>query len=145
MTEPYRNPGSQAERAAMLKNDRRNNTLAGRTASEIELESRGRFGARQPQIIGENAPTYPKAADWVGQDNGQEPPLGIDVNAVPVVGEAFEVQASIAKANVSAEAASNSAGATAPDPAPSDCSSSRADVERPGADPIPRRPIHFEP
>jgi hypothetical protein len=89
MTDPYRNPASQKERAAILKNDQRNNTLAGRTASEIELEAKGRFGATKPQVIGEAA-QYPKGADWCGQDRAQEPPFGVDINAVPICGEPHE-------------------------------------------------------
>jgi hypothetical protein len=41
-----------------------------------------------------NYPTLPSASPW-HDGNAVEPPLGIDVNETPIVGEAWEVEASI--------------------------------------------------
>jgi len=86
------------EKARIAQNDRWN-TNFGRALIEMDQIS-GRFAARQKAtVIGENAPTYPKAAQWSIDRTGDEPSFGVDVSAPVVVGEAFEVQRSIDRIN----------------------------------------------
>jgi len=87
----YQNNHSQKERRAQLAHD----SFASRAANDIELESKERFGANKPQIIGEGAPNYPKGSAWTRDRLPDEPPLGYSVNDVPIVGERHEVQASL--------------------------------------------------
>ena len=59
----------------------------------------GRFNPGSYVSGSEPAVNYPAASGpWSGPQPGQEPPLGIDVNALEPVGEAFEVQRSLAEA-----------------------------------------------
>jgi hypothetical protein len=74
----------------------------------LEPSAGGRFAAlarqerdAKPSLIGTDPaaqyPKLPSSSPWAGGDVvGQEPPLGIDVNAMEPVGEAFEVEASLA-------------------------------------------------
>jgi len=140
----YQNNHSQATKAAMLKQDKAASTFSQRTANDIALESRGRFGGRQPQIIGENAPTYPKASDWVGQDRGQELPFPVDINAMEPVGTQAEIAASLKRVESASTATPRTeerAGAKAQGRDPSAAS---PDVEPTLGQPSPRRPVHFE-
>ena len=91
-TKPFNNPASQAVKAAILKNDVRQNTLLGRAATELLMEERGRF-ARQAKITAsEAAPFAYPGAPWTQNHLGQEAPLGFDVNAIEPVGEQFEIE-----------------------------------------------------
>jgi hypothetical protein len=87
----FNNDASQAEKRRVLRNDRAN-TFAG-IQETIDAEGSGRFSKHTTDT---GSQPYPRAAlpAWHVQ-LPPEPPLGIDVNAVPVVGEHFEVEASI--------------------------------------------------
>jgi hypothetical protein len=104
---PYTNTISQAERAAILKNDLRQNTLLGRAASELFMEERGRFAKPSVVIADAGAPTYPSAAPWTQSHVPDEPPLGFDVNAIEPVGEHFELEIEIERSRASSVAASH--------------------------------------
>jgi hypothetical protein len=111
------------EKAEVLRNDRRANTMHGRTSAELDLENTGRH-ARANTVIGVDGPVqYPMAApNWSADPTGVEPPLGFDVNAVEPVGESHEIQTSLAAVD-----------------APSDgVPSPTADVERAAATPTPK-------
>ena len=91
-TQPFNNSASQAERREEL----RQQTLQFRTAADLGLENSGRF-AKPFEVIGSSpTPQYPQVApNWANDPTGVEPPLGYSIDEAPVVGESFEVQASI--------------------------------------------------
>jgi hypothetical protein len=96
----FHNNASQATKREMLRQDKLNNTLYGRAQLEIEQLNTGRFAKANPSHSA--LPEYPKLPEnspWANDPVPPEEPLGIDVEATPVVGEAFEVQASIERAN----------------------------------------------
>jgi len=108
MTDNFKNTATMKEKAQIAQNDRWN-TNYGRAMAEME-QIAGRFAARQKaQVIGQNAPTYPQAADWTHDHTGDEPSFGVDVGAAPVVGEKFEVDASIARIKANSNGVSNDA------------------------------------
>lgn len=149
-------PLTQAEKAAILVEDRRNSTMLGRSQLDL-LELGGRY-ARQSQVVGgTGAPEYPAASGWTQDPGGVEPPLGLDISAVEPVGEIHEVNASIERRALTSlpsttkcgdDSASTSAtssdvavrtmaGANAPSP---------ADVEQPRPShpkPVFRRPVQL--
>lgn len=91
----------QKERLAVLLNDGlvRKDTLASRAASDIAQENQGRF-AKGTTITGSQAATlYPRLPANNPQNQmamvPPEPPLGMDVNETPIVGEAWEVERSL--------------------------------------------------
>jgi hypothetical protein len=90
----FHNDTSQKERAAILKNDVRVNTMHGRTMLDLEQELTGRFAKPSVVTAGEGAPTYPSGAPWTQDHTGLEAPLGVDINAMEPVGEQFEVDRS---------------------------------------------------
>jgi len=83
----------QAERQAVLENDRlvleqqRGSTLHQHGVSQASELSGGRFGATgAPTVIASKpsvASQYPAAAAQQRDPVGAEPPLGIDINAMP--------------------------------------------------------------
>ncbi len=88
---PFTNTTSPAERAAVLKNDWKMNTLQGRAVTELLMEERGRYARPVNVTAAENAPVAYPGAPWTREHTGQEPPLGFDLNAVEPVGEPHEV------------------------------------------------------
>jgi hypothetical protein len=104
---------TQAEKRAALLNDARVReqqqkqseppaTLHAFAMAEIAAERQGRHAAVTPStvVVGSTETTrYPGA----GQEDpvGQEPPLGFDLSAAPIVGEPHEIAASIAALDVS--------------------------------------------
>jgi hypothetical protein len=107
----FRNNASQAEREAMLKLDRRNNTMHGRALTELDQLMQGRF-SKPTEVVGTEPPIYPAAAAWTQDHLPPEPPLGFDVSAVEPVGEPFEIERSRASAGSSTEHDDKSASAT---------------------------------
>ena len=95
-THNYHNHATQAERKAIVKNDSyitsERNTYLSRTEAELEEESGGRFKKKtRTTIVGVNPasvyPRLPQSSPWASPcPSGVEPPLGIDVNAVPDLG-----------------------------------------------------------
>jgi hypothetical protein len=73
-------------------------------ASEAGL-ARGRFTAREKsEVIGAEPVRYPRLPEtspWATEPVGQEPPLGLDVNAVEPCGTYFEIQQSIERSGAS--------------------------------------------
>jgi hypothetical protein len=99
--------------------DAQRNKDASTFLSHTHNEEGGRF-AKPQQVVGATpAPDYPAGQNWANDPTGVEPPLGIDVNAIDPVGEAFEVEASLAAVD-----------------APS---ASSPDVRAPAATPNPKR------
>jgi hypothetical protein len=97
-SQPFNNDATPDERRDVLQNDRDllpKTCFSSFAAAFAEEDRGGRFKTEQPtQIIGTAPiPKYPGA----GQVDpvGQEPPLGVDLSAAPIVGEPHEVQASI--------------------------------------------------
>jgi hypothetical protein len=109
------NSSSREEKAEVLKNDR--DTMHSRALNDVELGQGGRF-ARKSQVIGEGMIEYPKAAEWVGADQGIEPPFPIDISELAPTGEPFEIQASLER-NASADQSPITAGAGPETAAPS--------------------------
>jgi hypothetical protein len=95
---PFNNDSTPDERREVLQNDRDllpKTTFSTFAEAFADEERGGRFKTDRPtQIIGSApVPNYPGA----GQEDpcGMEPPLGLDLSAAPIVGEAHEVRASI--------------------------------------------------
>jgi hypothetical protein len=64
-------------------------------AGDVELELGGRFAKLTPTTVTgsdpvSKVPRQPEGSPWANDPLGTEPPLGIDVNAVEVVGEPHE-------------------------------------------------------
>src|SRR5262245_38075957 len=101
----FRNDASQKERAAILKNDLRTQTMQGRAVAELQMEERGRF-ARQANVTGATPatqyPQLPASSPWASDPLPPEPPLGFSVEEMDPVGEQFEVDRS--RATISAAA-----------------------------------------
>jgi len=91
----FRNEATQKERAAILKNDLKMQTLQGRAIAELQMEERGRFARNVNVTASETAPVAYPGAPWTQDHLGQEPPLGFDVNEVPAIGEPHEIEASL--------------------------------------------------
>jgi hypothetical protein len=77
-------PSSQAERRAMIRQDREASTYHAQAKLSEQLDA-GRY---KSTIIGsEESVRYPAASGhWSGPQPGPEPELGIDVNYVEAVG-----------------------------------------------------------
>jgi hypothetical protein len=76
-----------AEKGAFARNDKLNNSYAGRAISELLQENIGRFRKlTDPSPI----PTYPKASDWSTEVVGPEPPLGYSIDEMAVCGDTVE-------------------------------------------------------
>jgi hypothetical protein len=131
----YNNPHSQKERRAQLIHDKQAATVAERQQIEDFLINRGRFA--KPQQQGPN-PEYAAGSNWTRDPVPDEPPLGVDVNAMEPVGEPHEVQASMKR-----KSAIDLDGAQGRSLAPSSAPLPHADVETDRPTPI-RRPVHFE-
>jgi hypothetical protein len=82
----------------MIGDDNAASTYQNFAQSDASLENQGRF-AKAQHISGTQPTTqYPRlpSGPWSGPDpSGLEPPLGIDVSEAPIVGEPFEVEASL--------------------------------------------------
>lgn len=146
--QPYRNLATMREKAAILKNDRRMNTMHGRAQIELEQLMTGRF-ARRAEVSGvEAAPVAFPAAEWTCADPGLEPPTGIDINAQEPTGEPFEINASIER-----RAASLPSTMTERDDSAGVVATSSNNAERPtgdaakqdaaGASPVPTKPTVY--
>jgi hypothetical protein len=89
MTGEYQNDASQAERKAMLKNDRQAKTYFERAQVEVGSELGGRYRHLAPaSVVG--VPQYPQQppnSPFRQDPTGAEPPLGIDVNSMMGVGQ----------------------------------------------------------
>jgi hypothetical protein len=110
----YRNDATRETKAEMARNDRLNNTLYGRGLLDAEQMNIGRFA--KPPYSKSPLPEYPKlpeSSPWSHDPVGDEAPLGLDISAVPEVGEAFEIAASLAN-SASDETISPDAGAKGP-------------------------------
>jgi hypothetical protein len=107
------NPFSQEERRRVLANDRQTSTLG----DHVEPSAGGRFaelarreGASKPTVIGADpAANYPAGPAWTNAAVGLEPPLGVAIDAMEPVGEAFEIEASLAASVAPASVASSPA------------------------------------
>src|SRR5262249_23030820 len=120
----FRNEANQEERAAVLKNDFRANTMQGRAVAELQMEERGRFARQANVTASEAAPVAYPGAGWTENHIPDEPPLGFDVNAMEPVGEQFEVD----RSRATIVAASHSEGRD-------DCAASSSSVAQAGAAP----------
>ena len=95
-------PATQAERREVLRDAGTSTFL-----DHVEPSPVGRFaelarrdGEAKPSLIGTMpSANYPVAADWTsnGAGVGVEPPLGQNINDMEPVGEAFEVEKSLAE------------------------------------------------
>jgi hypothetical protein len=122
----FQNPASQAEKAAMLREERRlrasdhePTTLHQMASVGLSLEG-GRFVSKDIIISGSEASVrYPAASGpWAaGPQPGLEPPTGIDVNAMEPVGTSAEIAASLEALAEEAPVGSASVGAEPADPA----------------------------
>jgi len=91
----FSNNSSQRERRAVIKNDATTfHDFAQSQADEVG----GRF-AKPTQVSGKDPATlYPKlptSSPWSSDPVPPEPPYGQDISEPPVVGESFEVEASL--------------------------------------------------
>jgi hypothetical protein len=88
----FNNNASQAERKQVLKD-----TMFNRASSEAS-EISGRW-AKPTQVTGKDQamhyPRLPTSSPWSNPIEAAEPPLGVDVNETPIVGESFEVEQSL--------------------------------------------------
>jgi hypothetical protein len=90
---PVRTDITMKEKEAVLRNDLRANTFAGRAQAEAD-DVRGRWAEiNKSNVVGATpTPQYPAGPNWSVDPTGVEPPLGIDVNAVEPCGEKFEIE-----------------------------------------------------
>jgi hypothetical protein len=98
---PFHNSASQSERRAVLKNEREAGTYAAFAESDAGI-ARGRFtGQQKSMVIGSSGPVrypaLPPNSPWARDPVPDEPPIGIDISAAPVVGECHEITASLAE------------------------------------------------
>jgi hypothetical protein len=96
--EPYTNDTSQRERKETLRNDQRTSTFFDQSKISAALEE-GRKALANIHTGSEKFVAYPPQPDtspWSGPQPGPEPPLGYSVEDQIPVGEAFEVQRSLA-------------------------------------------------
>jgi hypothetical protein len=96
----FRNNASYKERVEILKEERRQNTMLGRSQLDL-LELGGRY-KRQSQVIGTEPPIYPAASSWTEQDPGLEPVLGYSIQDQEAVGTQAEIAASLERSRASA-------------------------------------------
>jgi hypothetical protein len=86
---------SQAERRRVLANDRKVSTYRDAAQASIDDLCGGRYGAiGKPTVTGAAPISYPRLPSDAPSNQaamiGDEPPLGIDVNAMEPVGEIHE-------------------------------------------------------
>ena len=83
-THEFKNDSDQAERRRVQRD-----TYLARAQAELD-EAGGRFKRQTPRLVGAGPPQYPRlpsSSPWASPDpSGDEPPLGIDVKAVPDLG-----------------------------------------------------------
>jgi len=98
---PYHNDSPQSARRAVTENDwrvRKGGTYHEFAASEAGAIG-GRFAAESKQrVVGSASfkyPALPANSPWASDPVPAEEPLGVDLNAAPVVGEAHEVEQSL--------------------------------------------------
>jgi hypothetical protein len=108
----YRNTATMREKAQVLANDRKANTMFGRALLELEQERVGRFAKAAQVTAAEAAPEAFAAADWTRQDPGLEPPLNYSIDAMEPTGTCKEIERSRASAGSSTEHDDKSASAT---------------------------------
>jgi hypothetical protein len=92
---PVRTDITMKEKEAVLRNDQRANTFAGRAQAEAD-EIQGRWAQEhKATVIGAGPVQYPRLPEnsWTNDPTGVEPSLGIDVNTVEPCGEKFEIDA----------------------------------------------------
>jgi hypothetical protein len=95
---PYTNQSTRRDKAEALKAD----TYFNRAQIDADLDAPGGRFREKETITGSQASTkYPcqdSASPWSGggADPGVEPPLGVEINAQEPVGEAHEIEASLA-------------------------------------------------
>ena len=92
---PYHNETSMDERREALKNDTTkgggpsNDTYLSRAARSLGAELGGRFAhlGKEQSVVGQRGPhvwpRQPTGSPWRGDEVPDEPPLGINVNALP--------------------------------------------------------------
>jgi hypothetical protein len=80
----YRNDSSQAERRAILKQDREASSYAAHAQNAVDLNPGGRFAASKAAVVGKApVPQYPTipSGPWSAPDpSGLEPSLGYSVD-----------------------------------------------------------------
>jgi hypothetical protein len=100
------NDSSQAERRAILRNEREVGTYHAFAAGEAGVVG-GRFAARERSAVtgatpAPQYPTLPVNSPWATEPVGQERPLGFSVDEMIPAGEPHEVTASLGEANLDA-------------------------------------------
>jgi len=100
---PYHNESSQSERRDVLRNERtQHSTYFEQAAATVGAELGGRFAALargQQTVVGTAPSPYPRqhGTPWSEPDPNQEPPLGVDINAMEPVGGPPEVAPALPK------------------------------------------------
>jgi hypothetical protein len=111
-TKQFRNDTSPTEKLETLLNDKRvlrqqkdASTFAQFASSDANQDA-GRFAAINKATVVGATPKQPEyaAPNWAPQAVGVEPPLGFDINETPIVGEPYEVEASLERAAQEASA-----------------------------------------
>jgi hypothetical protein len=96
-----KNDRTQAERRAVLKNDRAPTTYHQLAGVDQALEGGGRFGKVEYISGSEPSSQYPRLpalSPWSGSgDVGLEPPTGVAIDAMEAVGTPAEVSASLSQ------------------------------------------------
>jgi hypothetical protein len=87
-------------------NPRDRATYFGRAQADL-AEAGGRFARPKPTVTsgagGAGVPTQPATSPWARDPVGQEQPFGYSVDDAPIVGEAHEVERSLAALTVEQE------------------------------------------
>jgi hypothetical protein len=97
---PFNNEASQSERRRILAEGRKTSTYHQQAQADADLEMGGRFAKVMPTSVTGTTPgpQYPRQpADSPSNQAalvGDEPPLGVDINAMDPVGEHHELEAS---------------------------------------------------
>ena len=96
MTQPFNNNSSQAERKQFVKDSYHN---------RYQDEAGGRWQKQTPtQVTGKDPATlYPKLpsnSPWSSDPVPPEPPYGQDISEPPIVGESWEVEASLDRTTI---------------------------------------------
>ena len=85
---------SQAERRRLLANDRRVSTYREAAQASIDDFCGGRYATiGKPTVTGTapiSYPRQPEGSPWASDPTGDEPPTGVDINAIEPVGEKHE-------------------------------------------------------
>ena len=94
----FQNDATQAERRAVVKNDR--STYLDHAIANAEAEAQGRFAkVNATKVVGvPQVPRQPEHSFWHHDVVGQEPPLGYSVNDMMPTGNPAEVATSVARA-----------------------------------------------